>query len=723
MALCLDFSCFFLGQSSQSHSHAYQEAVARQGKIPVRITSFIPYGDSGSGKSSLCDALQGKDHKYNRPSTRVADLTNAICLVDGSRAKWSEADARTVKAAIMTLVAEWRPGDTGKGPATVNVIPTPTGAIGSTTAATTGAAHPESLKQHGTPLVLDLTPATARGSAPEISEHQRLIAEVSSLVMSSEYIRETFSEMFRDGAFQIIRICDLAGQDSYRTLQDGVTPKLASAYAIVHDAAGQMLSQREDSEGQTNLDHIIDCVDTIYHSVEHDKCAMYVIGTKIDKRRETTRGVQRSNSEIERELEEDTHHLKECLTRYSGLTKDISILFVDNTRKSGLFPSSHALLRKLVSEDSGTHVEVPIIWLPFTLAIIELSSVVKTPWLPWNDVCELALRLDSIKERSELPDLLDYQHGIGFVIHGAEGSPVIVNIDLFIRCVAELIIPDGLEACPLRLNEPILSLTDEDAALYGNGILTTTVAETLWSSSKDETVRELMAIPANREQVFQQMRNMSVLKDIGLQKTERGQDRFMLLPCISKQQNILCSGQVSICLVRPLRACFPLSKLSKVVMACLERFEEVSADTLAQVQMGKTAFRIPWEEYNGSWMNMILRYINCGITVELERLDDGRFKKFCTEYAPEALRYIKGAMLRVLDSSGNPDCVNPAIMCNCQYKCKRHGTPACKKSICLHFAILREGKRPKCSFGEIRNNIQDVTKFWLHLQQNQVRIL
>ena len=666
----------------------------------MRITNFIPYGVTESGKSSLCDALQGIPHKGDKPSTRVADFTNALCLVDDFNSPWSQAKKHEVKAAIMCLVAERR----REGAAT----------------STTTAPPPKMVHQN-----------PDADSKEAESENESLINEIVELVTSPTYIKAALTNPLKDWTFRIIRICDLAGQDAYKTLQDGIMPKVASAYAIVYVAAKLIQSPHMDVEGQTSLDYIMDCISTIYDSADMEKCVMYVVGTKIDRRLETSEDpvVQRTIAKVEEELEEDRKELRKRLkgSRYSKLKEKKPILFfVDNTRKSGLFKNSHAELCREISKCTASHAEVPVVWLPFTVAIMELSEKLKTPWLPWMDVRNLAYRLRCIQADEELVGLLEYQHGIGFVIYGNVGSPVIVNVDLFMRCVAELILPNGLAAWYKKLPSESFELTEYDVRWYNHGMLTTRVARELLCNSEVPGVKDLMKSEETREEnceeIFLQMKELKVLRDIGMQTT-LGPGDFMLLPCVSRRKDISCtpsSDGGSLCLVRPLRQCFPLSKFSKVALQCLERFRTVSEDTLDQIRMGKTVFRIPWAKHDdGTWMNIILRYITCGITLEVEesQRSDG-FLTFCFSKALEVVKFVRWSMVQFL---GGKRRVERAVICQCPHKCTDHQLASCKDRDCMPFLILREGRQAFCQFSESAQLVNKETlEFWLHMQQVRV---
>ena len=673
----------------------------------MRITNFIPYGETESGKSSLCDALQNIDHKYDKPSTRVADFTNALCLVDDSNSLWSKAKEHEVKAAIMCLVAERR----HEGAAT-SITPAPP------------ATTPSQETEEGTSAEMAHQHPYAVSKEAE-SENESRINEIVKLVTSPEYIKTALTNPRKDWTFRIIRICDLAGQDAYKTLQDGIMPKMASAYAIVYVAAKPIQSPHFGVEGQTSLDYIMDCISTIYDSADMEKCVMYVVGTKIDHRLEMSEdpAVQRPIADVEQELKEEREKLGERLgdSRYSEHVKKERILFVDNTRKSDLFPNSHAELCREISNVTATHVEAPVVWLPFTVAIMELSKKLKTPWLPWMDVRNLAYRLRCIEADEELVGLLEYQHGIGFVIYGNVGSPVIVNVDLFIRCVAELILPKGLMVWSEKLDPESYDLTEDDQQWYDQGMLTTRVAKQLWRNSEVPDVNDLMGSEENREEIILQMKELKVLRDIGMQ-TKLGQDNVMLLPCVSRQDDISCtqsSDEGQLCLVRSPRRCFPLSKLSKVALQCLEKFPTISEDTLDQIHMGKTAFRIPWAQYHdGTWMNIILGYNTYGITLEVEesQRSDG-FMGFCSSKALEVVKFVRCSMEQFLGPNQH---VKPAVICQCQYKCTEHQLANCKHRDCMHFLELKKGRRPKCKFSSFQPVNKETVKFWLRMQQVRI---
>ena len=330
-------------------------------------------------------------------------------------------------------------------------------------------------------------------------------------------------------------------------------------------------------------------------------------------------------------------------------------------------------------------------------------------------------RLRCIQADKELVGLLKYQHGIGFVIYGNVGSPVIVNVDLFMRCVAELILPKGLAEWYVKLHPKSFKLTDDDDEWYDQGMLTTRVARELLCHSEVPDVKDLMGSEENCEEIFLQMKELKVLRDIGMQ-TKLGQDNFMLLPCVSRRKDISCTPSSDggpFCLVRPLRQCFPLSKLSKVALHCLERFQAVSEDTLDQIRMGKTAFRIPWAKYDdGTWMNIILRYITYGITLEVEESQgsDG-FLKFCSSKALEVVKFVRCSMEQFLGPNQH---VKPAVICQCQHKCREHQHAGCKDRDCMHFLRLVKDRRPKCKFSSFQPVNKETLKFWLRMKQVRI---
>ena len=380
---------------------------------------------------------------------------------------------------------------------------------------------------------------------------------------------------------------DLAGQDVYRTLQDGVMPKMSTVYSMAYDASDTITSVRPEAKvrrgesaksvgsvnrGQTHLQYVLDCVDTLKHSVDLEKCSIYIVGTKIDLRCPTLQNLQGEElrleiAAVEKALDEDRRLLREELRKLGHDEVVKEIFYVDNKRRSGLCSTSLADLRRCVSEDHVTTEEVPVPWLLFTLAVADLARKSGECWLPRYVVLHLAKSLESINDDNELGGLLRYQQALGYVLcscsDGDEG-PIIVDVDLFLKCISALIIPEGLLDWVQRLNvEEDKEPSDEEVTLYSKGILTKGVAETLWRHCKEPAVRKLTNESPHRETLYQLMRSLQLLH-IRDQKTQSGQtQRFMLVPCIAKQKDSNPPGANTsdvISLIRRHERFFPLSK-------------------------------------------------------------------------------------------------------------------------------------------------------------------
>ena len=705
MCVCVCVFREFADPLALARGKSYEETIQRGGKILVEIQNFSPYGDSDTGKSSLCDALKDRPHADRRYSTEGVERSSVLCQITDDRFEWREIEEpRELTHFVKKSLIKEPQGASRESTPTV-----PSGTFSQPTAEGT----PSSTQRTAscTPPPIDTLPVSY-----EVAEYSVLIADIVSCVMSREYVSNLKGVT---GQFRIIRVVDLAGQDVYRTLQDGVIPKMSTVYSVVYDASDTITSVRPEAKmrrgesaktvgsinrGQTHLQYVLDCVDTLKHSVDQKKCSIYIVGTKIDLRCPTLRDLQGEElrleiAAVEKALDEDRCLLRKKLRNlgHDGVVK--GIFYVDNTRRSGLCSTSLAELRRLVSEDHVTTEEVPVPWLLFTLAVVDLARKSGECWLPRCVVLHLAKSLGSINDDNELGELLRYQQALGFVLcscsDGDEG-PIIVDVDVFLKCVSALIIPEGLQDWVQHLNvEKDKEPSREEVNLYSKGILTEGVAETLWQDCKEPAVRELTKASDNRETLYRLMESLQLLHDIGDQKTQSGQtERFMLVPCIAKQKESSfpranTSGAIS--LIRQNERFFPLSKLAKLAWECLCELKSLTCNMLKFLHMSMTEFRIPWREVKGILIVITFRYIRCGVNVNVEEVYCQGPRQVDPDEAARAVDFLTRAMLKVL----KPTSVNPAVVCPCV--CEKHQCVGCQESSCVHFVILKEGEHTMCT--------------------------
>ena len=715
-----------------ARGRSYEETIQRGGKILVEIQNFSPYGDSDTGKSSLCDALKDRPHADRRYSTEGVERSSVLCQITDDRYEWREIEEpRELTHFVKKSLIKEPQGASRESTPTV-----PSGTFSQPTAEGTPSSTQRTASR--TPPPTDTLPVS-----DEVAEYSALIADIVSCVMCREYVSNLKGAT---GQFRIIRVVDLAGQDVYRTLQDGVMPKMSTVYSVVYDAGKLITSVRPEAKmrrgesaktvgsinrGQTHLQYVLDCVDTLKHSVDQEKCSIYIVGTKIDLRCPTLRDLQGEElrleiAAVEKALDEDRRLLREELRKLGHDEVVKKIFYVDNTRRSGLCSTSLAEFRRLVSEDHATTEEVPVLWLLFTLAVADLARKSGECWMPRCVVLHLAKSLGSINDDNELGELLRYQQALGYVLcscSAADKGPIIVNVDLFLKCISALIIPEGLQDWVQRLDvreedEP----SDDAVTLYSKGILTKAVAEILWRHCEDLAVRELTNSSDNREKLYGLMESLQLLHDIGDQKTQSGQtERFMLVPCIAKQtesslQRAYTSGAIS--LIRQNERFFPLSKLAKLAWKCLRRLELFTCDMLEVLDMSMTEFSIPWLEVNDIWIVITFRYVSCGVSLNVEKwtCQEGA-NTVDPDDAPGAVEFLRQAMLEVLELSHKPASVSPAVVCTCT--CEEHQRVGCQESGCVHFVILKEGKRTKCTKSRIRSppDVRHTALQWLNLYQ------
>ena len=713
---------------------AYRETIRRGGKISVEILNFSPYGDSDTGKTSLCNALMNQPHKDQCDSTEGVERRSVLCRTTEDGTKWREIEEpRELTDFVTKSLTEQRQEDRSESTGTV---PSVSGSQPSVEAAVSSTQQTASRTS---------TPNVPQRVSREVAMYTALIANIVSSVLSPEYIKK-LKVGSTTGVFRIIRVVDLAGQDVYRTLQDGVMPKMSTVYAAVYDAGKLITSVRPEAKmrrgesaktigsvntGQTHLQYVLDCVDTLTHNDDKKKGNIYIVGTKIDLRRPTLQNLQGEElrleiAAVEKALDEDRRLLREELRKLGldGVVK--GIFYVDNTRRSGLCSTSLADLRRLVSEDHATTEEVPVPWLLFTLAVVDLARTSGECWLPRCVVLHLAKSLRSINANDDLVELLRYQQALGYVLcscSAADEGPIIVDVDLFLKCISALIIPEGLQDWVQHLDvkeedEP----SDDAVTLYSKGILTKGVAEILWRHCDDLAVRELTNSSDNRETLYRLMESLQLLHDIGDQKTKSGQtERFMLVPCIAKQKESSfpranTCGAIS--LIRQNERFFPLSKLAKLAWECLCRQELFTCDMLEVLDMSMTEFSIPWLEVNDIWIVITFRYVSCGVSLNVEKMtcQEGAHTVDPDE-AAGAVEFLTRAMLKVLELSHKPASVSPAVVCPCT--CEEHQHAGCQESGCVHFVILKEGKRTKCTKSRIRSppDVRHAALQWLNLYQ------
>ena len=711
-----------------ARGRSYEETIQRGGKISVKIQNFSPYGDSDTGKSSLCDALKDRPHADRRYSTEGVERSSVLCQITDDRFEWREIEEpRELTDFVKKSLIKEQQGASRESKPTV-----PSGTFSQPTAEGTSSSIQRTASRTPPPIVTLPIPG-------EVAEYSDLIADIVSCVMCREYV-SNLKAGSTTGQFRIIRVVDLAGQDVYRTLQDGVIPKMSTVYSVVYDAGKLITSVRPEAKmrrgesaktvgsinrGQTNLQYVLDCVDTLKHSVDQEKCSIYIVGTKIDLRCPTLQSLQGEElrleiAAVEKALDEDRRLLREELRKLGHDEVVKEIFYVDNTRRSGLCSTSLADLRRRVSEDHVTTEEVPVPWLLFTLAVADLARKSGKCWLPRCVVLHLARSLGSIKDDNELGELLRYQQALGYVLcscsDGDEG-PIIVDVDLFLKCVSALIIPEGLQDWVQRLNvEEDKEPSDEEVTLYSKGILTEGVAETLWHHCKEPAVRKLTNESPHRETLYQLMRSLQLLH-IRDQKTQSGQtQRFMLVPCIAKQKDSNPPGANTsdvISLIRRHERFFPLSKLAKLAWECLCELKSFTCNMLKFLHMSMTEFSIPWREVKDILIVITFRYIRCGVNVNVEQVYCQGPRQVDPGEAARAVDFLKRAMLKVL----KPASVNPAVVCPCV--CEKHQCVGCQESSCVHFVILKEGEHTTCTKSRIGSppDVRHAPLQWLNLYQ------
>ena len=713
-----------------ARGRAYEETIQRGGKISVKIQNFSPIGDSDTGKSSLCDALKDRPHADRRYSTEGVERSSVLCQITDERSEWREIEeSRELTDFEKKSLIKEQQGASRESTPTV-----PSGTFSQPTAEGTPSSTQRTASCTPPPIV-------TLPVSDEVAMYSALTADIVSCVMCREYVSN-----FKAGLFRIIHVVDFAGQNVHRALQDCVMPKVSTVYSVVYDAGELITSVRPEAKmhrgesakivgsinrGQTHLQYVLDCVDTLKHSADQEKCSIYIVGTKIDLRCPTLQNLQGEElrleiAAVEKALDEDRRLLREEL-RKLGLDEVVKgICYVDNTRRSGLCSTSLAEFRRLVSEDHATTEEVPVLWLLFTLAVADLARKSGKCWLPRCVVLHLAKSLGSINDDNELGALLRYQQALGYVLcscsDGDEG-PIIVDVDLFLKCISALIIPEGLQDWAQHLDvkeedEP----SDDAVTLYNKGILTESVAEILWRHCDDLAVRELTKTSDNRETLYRLMESLQLLHDIGDQKTQSGQtERFMLVPCIAKHKESSLprantSGAIS--LIRQNERFFPLSKLAKLAWECLCRPDFFTCDMLAVLDMSMTEFSIPWLEVNDIWIVITFRYVSCGVSLNVEKMtcQEGAHTVDPDE-AAGAVEFLTRAMLKVLELSHNPASVSPAVVCPCT--CEVHQHVGCQESGCVHFVILKEGKHTVCTKSHTWSppDVRHAPLQWLNLYQ------
>ncbi|XP_065190463.1 uncharacterized protein LOC135821331 [Sycon ciliatum] len=214
-----------------------------------------------------------------------------------------------------------------------------------------------------------LTDPFSDSAASENELPQSVISDISSRVTSSWFI-ENASADIAEGRFQIIRIWDTAGQDSYRLLQHIGFGADRTVYAIVFNTSQSVEAETPQStvrhEGkhrpctaavprQPSLTYIHDYLATIHNMPSSSNVRVFLVGTHIDQRRWFSGAI--------RDAERDVIMKSLKGKPYCHLLKSDDIVFVNNTRSGSFLLPEHTGIRSLrtkLVEESVNQEAIPL---------------------------------------------------------------------------------------------------------------------------------------------------------------------------------------------------------------------------------------------------------------------------------------------------------------------------------------------------------------------------
>ena len=143
----------------------------------MKSQNFSPYGDSDTGKSSLCDALKDRPHVDRRDSTEEVERSSVLCQITDDRSEWREIEEpRELTDFVKKSLIKEQQGASRESTPTV-----PSGTFSQPTAEGTPSSTQRTASRTPPP---DDTPPVS----DEVAEYSDLIADIVSCVMCREYV-------------------------------------------------------------------------------------------------------------------------------------------------------------------------------------------------------------------------------------------------------------------------------------------------------------------------------------------------------------------------------------------------------------------------------------------------------------------------------------------------------------------------------------------------------
>ncbi|XP_065189843.1 uncharacterized protein LOC135820750 [Sycon ciliatum] len=691
-------------------------------EIGIPFLRMILIGEAGAGKTSLARSLCRKKILRGKDDNSTVGVDESTFIIDGDQLEQetSQDGEEMLRRRIASVI---------KGTATDPEAFLHTAAASSSSASSVSeSSHSansaasntrsdisSSLASHAS----GLTDPFSDSAASENELPQSVISDISSRVTSSWFIENASAEI-AEGSFQIIRIWDTAGQDSYRLLQHIGFGADRTVYAIVFNASQSVEAETPQStvrhEGkhrpctaavprQPSLTYIHDYLATIHNMPSSSNVRVYLVGTHIDQRRWFRGAI--------RDAERDVIMKSLKGKPYCHLLKSDDIVFVNNTRSGSFLLPEHTGIRSLrtkLVEESVNQEAIPLARGLETLALLELSRDprLSSPWISLGDLLRLARRLGIARRVDEVKPMLGFHHNLGTVLFFPQSvalrDKVIINVPSVMKLAGSLIQP-GMKREDFVKDPP----SRDDIDLYQQGYITVELALRLWQEHSPEFYR-LMLNEEHRHTFLQLMETLCILCDLGeITTAKNGKKKVFLMPAATENESIpeLEGGSTSEAI---LLACdendhFPHDMFLTIGTKCITRHNQLLVESGTKTSawrktaLSKFTMRLPWNVSDGEWL--LVSYWKCSISLRMESVNEQRV--FGSGEGEAALRQVKQWLSDMQAVTSQRLLIEETVACGCgkmsdSVLCTTHGRGQCiDRATCFHTVdVFEPGTTPMC---------------------------
>ena len=531
---------------------------------------------------------------------------------------------------------------------------------------------------------------------------------------------------------------DFAGQRVFAAIQHMVLACCRCAYAAVFDASLKFEAIAmptlgaegeeyllENNQKLTNFDILETWLNTIHEVIGNsDDVPVFVIGTHIDK------VLKWKQATLKKDLEKYIWDNSRGKAYANSLDQ---VLFVDNTKAGSRDEDpTVVMLRKLIIQklQSQFNVQIPVRWLPFTVAIGHIAKEFECPWLPLQELRHVAEACGSVAEADtecDFQEMVKFHHNLGHILHFSGNSylrdRVIIDVHWLLKVVSLLFCPEPKDRQRKKLRRQYEMLTQE-------GILLESLAIQRWSDHGHMTQMYTSA-EEQRKFLFDIGEHFALFYDTKCRVPVPGRNdgtttRKFFVPAlvtrvIRLQDEVVRGRPTSAILLHSGKdEYFPQTLFWCGVVRCMQEYSP-SVDPILYHASARILCR---DKY---WL--VMHYFQHGLrlTVEipgegskgckegqqqLDVADDNDVSRLCHEILP----YLERQLDDLKEFSLKHVPISRAVRCPCSYnheKCPKHGKASCADLNCQHYAPIVEGKRTRCQLGgKPEVDITDVQRYW-----------